>query len=141
MPKFLFEAAYTLDGIRGIRQAGGSSRRDAIAQVAEAVGGHLESVYFAFGESDVYVTVEELGGPPGGLYTDYCECVSGPVSLVSFGRPPETLECQGSYGLPYSDGERREVSLVGRGWRVTEEYTLPVDPHLDIRVDAICTEL
>jgi len=92
-------------------------------------------------ELDVYVTVEELGGPPGGLYTDYCECVSGPVSLVSFGRPPETLECQGSYGLPYSDGERREVSLVGRGWRVTEEYTLPVDPHLDIRVDAICTEL
>lgn len=92
-------------------------------------------------ELDVYVTVEELGGPPGGLYTDYCECVSGPVSLVSSGRPPETLECQGSYGLPYSDGERREVSLVGRGWRVTEEYTLPVDPHLDIRVDAICTEL
>ena len=92
-------------------------------------------------ELDVYVTVEELGGPPGGLYTDYCECVSGPVSLVSSGRPPETLECQGSYGLPYSDGERREVTLVGRGWRVTEEYTLPVDPHLDIRVDAICTEL
>lgn len=89
----------------------------------------------------MYGTVEELGGPPGGLYTDDRECVSGPVSLISPGRPPETLECQASYGLPYSGGERREVSLAGRGWRVTEEYTLPVDPHLDIRIDAICTEL
>src|SRR4051812_18485642 len=58
MPKFLFEAAYTLDGIKGIQRAGGSSRRDAIAQVAEAVGGRLESLYFAFGERDVYVILD-----------------------------------------------------------------------------------
>jgi hypothetical protein len=92
-------------------------------------------------ELDVYVTAEELGGPPGGLYTDYCECVSGPVTLISSGSPPQALDCQGSYGVPYSDGERREVMLVGRGWRVTEEYTLPVDPHLDIRIDATCRDL
>ena len=91
-------------------------------------------------ELDVSVTADELGGPPGGLFTDYCECVSGPVTLISPGRPPQSLECQGSYGLPYSDGERREITLLGRGWRVTEEYTLPVDPHLDIRIDAICKE-
>jgi uncharacterized protein with GYD domain len=58
MPKFLFEAAYTLEGIKGVQRAGGSSRRDAIAQVAEAVGGRLESLYFAFGERDVYATLE-----------------------------------------------------------------------------------
>jgi uncharacterized protein with GYD domain len=58
MPKFLFEAAYTLDGIKGIQRAGGSSRRDAIAQVAEAAGGRLESLYFAFGERDVYVILD-----------------------------------------------------------------------------------
>jgi uncharacterized protein with GYD domain len=58
MPKFLFEAAYTLDGTKGLQRAGGSSRRDAIAAVAEGLGGRLESIYFAFGERDVYVTLE-----------------------------------------------------------------------------------
>jgi uncharacterized protein with GYD domain len=58
MPKFLFEASYTLDGVRGVRSAGGSSRRDAVAQVAESVGGELESFYFAFGDSDAHVIVD-----------------------------------------------------------------------------------
>jgi uncharacterized protein with GYD domain len=58
MPKFLFEASYTLDGIKGVQSAGGSSRRDAVAQVAESVGGQLESFHFAFGERDAYVIVE-----------------------------------------------------------------------------------
>lgn len=92
-------------------------------------------------ELDAYVTVQELGGLPSGLHTDYCECVPGPVTLVTSSRPPEIVECQGSYGLASSGGERREVTLIGRGWRVTEEYTLPVDPHLSIRVDATCREL
>lgn len=92
-------------------------------------------------ELDAYVTIQELGGPPSGLHTDYCECVPGPVTLVTPSRPPETVECHASYGLPYSDGERREITLVGRGWRVSVDYTLPVDPHLSIRVDATCREL
>ncbi len=58
MPKFLFEASYTSDGIKGVQSAGGSSRRDAVAQVAKSVGGQLESFYFAFGERDAYVIVE-----------------------------------------------------------------------------------
>ena len=58
MSKFLFEASYTTDGIKGVQSAGGSSRRDAVAKVAESVGGKLESFYFAFGEQDAYVVVE-----------------------------------------------------------------------------------
>jgi uncharacterized protein with GYD domain len=58
MPKYLFEASYTLDGIKGVQRAGGSSRRDAVAAVAESVGGRLESFYFAFGDRDAYVTVD-----------------------------------------------------------------------------------
>ena len=58
MPKFLFEASYTLEGARGVQSAGGSSRRDAIAAVAESVGGKLESFYFAFGDPDAYVVVD-----------------------------------------------------------------------------------
>jgi uncharacterized protein with GYD domain len=58
MPKFLIEASYTLEGVRGVRSAGGSSRRDAVAAVAESVGGTLEAFYFAFGDRDVFVVVD-----------------------------------------------------------------------------------
>ena len=58
MPKFLFEASYTSEGVKGIRSAGGSARREIIAQMAESVGGRLESFHFAFGDRDAYVIVE-----------------------------------------------------------------------------------
>jgi uncharacterized protein with GYD domain len=58
MPKYLFEASYTVEGVKGVQSAGGTSRRDAIAKLAESVGGRLESFYFAFGDRDVYTVVE-----------------------------------------------------------------------------------
>ena len=58
MPKYLVEASYTVEGVKGVQSAGGSSRRDAIAVLAESVGGQLESFYFAFGERDVYTVVD-----------------------------------------------------------------------------------
>lgn len=58
MPKFLIEASYSTEGVKGVQSAGGTSRRDAVAQVAESVGGTLESFYFAFGDSDAYVVAD-----------------------------------------------------------------------------------
>ena len=58
MPKYLVEASYTVEGVKGIQSAGGSSRRDAIAALAESAGGQLDSFYFAFGERDVYTVVD-----------------------------------------------------------------------------------
>jgi uncharacterized protein with GYD domain len=58
MPNYLFEACYPPQGVQGITSKGGTSRREAVAHMAEALGGKLESFYFAFGEVDSYVTVE-----------------------------------------------------------------------------------
>jgi uncharacterized protein with GYD domain len=58
VPKCLITASYTLDGVKGLRSNGGSSRRDAVAQTAESVGGTLESFHFAFGDADAYVIVD-----------------------------------------------------------------------------------
>ncbi len=58
MPKFLVKASYSVEGAKGVQSAGGSSRRDAIAKMAEGLGGSLESLYFAFGETDVYVVLD-----------------------------------------------------------------------------------
>ena len=58
MPKYLFEASYSPQGVEGVKSKGGSSRRDAVAHMAEGLGGKLESFHFAFGEADAYVVVD-----------------------------------------------------------------------------------
>jgi uncharacterized protein with GYD domain len=58
MPKYLIEASYTLEGVKALQRSGGTSRREAIAELAESVGGRLESLHFAFGEHDIYVIAE-----------------------------------------------------------------------------------
>jgi uncharacterized protein with GYD domain len=56
--KFLVRAAYTDEGAKGVQSAGGTSRRDAVAKMAEGLGGSVESFYFAFGETDAYVVLD-----------------------------------------------------------------------------------
>jgi uncharacterized protein with GYD domain len=58
MAKYLLEVSYTLDGIKGVKAAGGSARLAAAKAAAESVGGTLEAFYFAFGATDVYVIAE-----------------------------------------------------------------------------------
>jgi uncharacterized protein with GYD domain len=59
MPKYLVQASYTAEGAHGLISEGGSGRREAIAKLAENLGGTLECLYFAFGDDDV-VTVIDL---------------------------------------------------------------------------------
>lgn len=58
MPKYLIEASYTPRGVEGVRSNGGTSRRDAVAETAQSLGGQLESFHFAFGDHDAYVIVD-----------------------------------------------------------------------------------
>ena len=53
MSKYLFEANYVGDGIKGLMREGGTKRRDAVVEALKSVGGSLESFYYAFGETDV----------------------------------------------------------------------------------------
>jgi uncharacterized protein with GYD domain len=58
MPKYLFRGSYTLEGIRGLLEEGGSKRREAAEQALASVGGRLEAFYFAFGDDDFYIIVD-----------------------------------------------------------------------------------
>ena len=42
----------------GVRAAGAKSRVDAVSGMLEAVGGHLDSFHFAFGDTDVFAIVD-----------------------------------------------------------------------------------
>ena len=58
MPKYLVAASYTREGVQGVQKVGGTSRREAVAHLAESLGGTMECFYFAFGDPDVYVIVD-----------------------------------------------------------------------------------
>lgn len=57
MPRYLIKASYTQQGVKGLLAEGGSARRKAVEQMAEALGGRVESFYFAFGETDLFVVM------------------------------------------------------------------------------------
>ena len=58
MAKYLIKASYSVDGLKGVMKAGGTSRVKAVERAVVGVGGSLESFYFAFGGDDVYVIVD-----------------------------------------------------------------------------------
>ncbi len=58
MAKYLWEATYTSEGIQAVRQEGGTSRRRAVEEVIEGLGGTVEAFYFAFGNNDTYTIFE-----------------------------------------------------------------------------------
>ncbi|WP_084959774.1 GYD domain-containing protein [Thermoactinospora rubra] len=61
MPKYLIQATYSTEGLKGLLREGGTRRREAVARTVESVGGRIESFNFAFGERDVYAIVDVPG--------------------------------------------------------------------------------
>ena len=58
MAKYLITGSYTAEGAKALAKDGGSARKTAVAKLLASVGGKVESFYFAFGASDIYVTVD-----------------------------------------------------------------------------------
>jgi uncharacterized protein with GYD domain len=58
MPKFLIDASYTSEGVKGVQSGGGSARVEAVTKAVEGLGGKLECFYFAFGDRDVYTVID-----------------------------------------------------------------------------------
>ena len=58
MPKYLLTASYTPEGLQGLLKDGGTARREAFTAALASVGGTLESMYYAFGQNDLYIVVD-----------------------------------------------------------------------------------
>jgi uncharacterized protein with GYD domain len=58
MARYMIEASYTSEGMKGVLKEGGSARRDAIGKLLADLGGTLESFNFAFGGTDAYVVLD-----------------------------------------------------------------------------------
>lgn len=58
MPKYLVEASYLTEGIKGLLKEGGTGRRAAVEALFASLDGRVESFYFALGETDVFIIGE-----------------------------------------------------------------------------------
>ena len=58
MPKYLLQASYTAEGVRGLIKDTASGRRAAVKAGIKGVGGKLESMYYCFGKDDAVVIMD-----------------------------------------------------------------------------------
>jgi uncharacterized protein with GYD domain len=58
MPKYLIQATYTSEGIKGLLKEGGAGRKKAVEELAKSLGGKVECFYFAFGATDVFSVID-----------------------------------------------------------------------------------
>ncbi|KIF81646.1 GYD domain-containing protein [Noviherbaspirillum autotrophicum] len=58
MPKYLIQANYLTDGVKGLLKEGGTGRRDAVDELFKSMGGTVEAFYFAFGNEDVFIIAD-----------------------------------------------------------------------------------
>jgi uncharacterized protein with GYD domain len=56
--KFLWHGTYTERGTQALVEEGGTKRRAAVEQAVAAMGGTLETMYWAFGDEDYYAIVD-----------------------------------------------------------------------------------
>ena len=58
MPKYLIQASYTADGLKGLAKDKASGRKAAVSAALKAIKGKLECFYFAFGSDDAVLIVD-----------------------------------------------------------------------------------
>ncbi|HRJ44243.1 MAG: GYD domain-containing protein [Caldilineaceae bacterium] len=108
MAKYLIRASYVGEGVVGLLKEGGTSRRKAVEKAAEALGGRVESMYYAFGETDAFVVVEL----PGNVSAAAASLVANATGTVN-----------ASYTVLITPEELDEAAEQGR--RLTAAYRAP----------------
>jgi uncharacterized protein with GYD domain len=58
MSMYLMRASYSPEGALGLIRNGASYRQRAVVELCESVGGTLESMYYAFGDTDVFIIAD-----------------------------------------------------------------------------------
>jgi uncharacterized protein with GYD domain len=58
MGRYLFQGTYSREGAAGLLREGGTKRRAAVEALVKTLGGRLESFYYGFGDTDLFIIVE-----------------------------------------------------------------------------------
>ena len=81
MAKYLVQANYVGEGIKGLLKDGGSKRRAVVEKLFKSLGGTIESFYYAFGETDLFII---------GDFPDHAAVAAGVLTVTSTG----TVTCK-----------------------------------------------
>lgn len=84
MPKYLIQASYTADGLKGLAKDKASGRKAAVQAAMKQVKGKVESFYFAFGSDDVVMIVEA----PDNIAAAAMSLTAGSTGLVNIRTMP-----------------------------------------------------
>jgi uncharacterized protein with GYD domain len=101
MPKYLVMASYTAEGVKGVQSAGGASRREAVAEMVEGMGGQLESFYFGFGEHDAYVIADLPDNASAAAVTLAVNAAGGATSRTVVLLTPEEVDKAAGMSVAY----------------------------------------
>ena len=92
MPKYLFRASYTTEGVKGLLQEGGTRRKAAVESLVKSVGGSLDAFYFAFGEDDV-IGIVDLPDDASATAVSLAAAAAGAVGIsTTVLMSPETVD-------------------------------------------------
>ena len=58
MPKYLLQASYTAEGLKGLLKEKAAGRRAALMSAVEALGGKLDAMYYTLGEHDGFAIID-----------------------------------------------------------------------------------
>jgi len=58
MPKYLIQASYSAEGLKGLQKDKASGRKAAVSQAVEGLGGRIDAIYYAFGDHDAVLILD-----------------------------------------------------------------------------------
>ena len=104
MPKFLIEASYTAEGLRGLQRDKAEGRTSALKNALRSVDGQLDCVYWCLGDRDV-VLIADLPDIGAAAALASTACASGLVrtkttQLLSAAELDAALEAEIDYRAP-----------------------------------------
>jgi uncharacterized protein with GYD domain len=99
--KYMIEASYTVDGVKGLLKEGGTGRRRVIENTVKALGGTVEAFYFVFGEDDVVVIVDMPDNTSVAALSLRVSAAGGATSSVRVLLTPEELDAAVKKNVDY----------------------------------------
>ncbi|MCY4562909.1 MAG: GYD domain-containing protein [Gammaproteobacteria bacterium] len=101
MARYLFRAKYTQAGVTGLLKEGGTSRREALRQTIEGMGGTLQDLFYAFGDWDLFL-ITELPDDEAATAVSLNISAAGALDVsVTVIVTPETVDAAVSKSVPY----------------------------------------
>ena len=104
MSKFLIEASYTAEGLKGLQKDKASGRQEALSKAVQSLNGKVDCMHFALGDDDV-IAVLDLPDPGAAAALSAAVALTGLVrmrttSLLTVAEMDQALTRNASYRGP-----------------------------------------